>query len=257
MMTNWVNEYGFLISERKQIIQDAPIMTEYERVSAERAYMAKKERLYPEIVQGAREMMSAAISKYKSAQASGASAKKYELARWDSARLSNEMRVTEQLVSAALKVGSNPFTGETPVKALEQIYREAMASGDIHEMRGCCEVMRAALAGVSASGAPQEVRLAANRLAQEAERQLEELRETPGMKAAALELSEATVALLEVREQVCEISKTLDGIRADEALNSNAFSFIVRQVGTGRAGGIVIYDERSPEVTGVESGVMG
>lgn len=254
MMTTWVDKYQALIEERKQINRDVPIMTEYERVSAERTFQAKKERVYGDILQGAGSMMRAAIEKYKSAQASSASAKKYELARWDSARLSNEMRVTEQLVSAALKAGSNPFTGENPVRALERIYRDAMESGDIHEMRGCAEVIRAALAGVTASGAAAETRQAANRLAQEAESKLEELRETPGMVKASQDLSEASDSLLEVREQVCEISKTLDGIRADDALNSNAFGYIVRQVGAGRAG-IVIRDERSPEVSGVE--VMG
>lgn len=249
-MSNWVETYHQLRKAREQYRKDAPRMTEYERIVHNRAYNEVKDKEYPGILAGARQLMSGAIGRYQSSQRIMAGARRAELARWDSGKLADEMRLSESLVSTALKLGNNPFTGENVTDRLEGILKDALESRDIHKSRGACEVLKAALAGVAASGASQEVRLKANKLAREAEAALEDMRLTPEMIEASAALSQSTDELLEVREQVCQVSEFLDGIRADNPLSSSPFGYLVRQVGRER-GGVVIYPPESEQVTGV------
>jgi hypothetical protein len=194
------------------------------------------------------------IAHYKSAQAKVQEERAKEANRFDTARLNQELQLIQTRVKLAMEGETNLLdAGNVPISArLQAVYDEAMQSGDIHRQRAAVEVLKA----TSAHG---QERIAVNALAKSAERAERDLRQTEATRTAAQDLQGAADALEAKRAHLDKTSQLLGMGPVDDPFSMSPFAKAARLVGhekgtqdnDGFHGGIVIYDEDSPEVTGV------
>ena len=224
-------------------------MSEYERNVISREIKKRQEDLIP--VVGARVIgeFKQSIKKYQDAQDKINAERQAEINRFDSSKYNNELQAMQARVKMALEHQSNPLRGkDKPVsQAIEEIYNEAMQSGEIHKQRVAVEVMK----NIPLPGNQQD-RIKVNQLAKNAEAVEVKLRQTEGTIKAQQEAHTALLELDERRETINKVSTLLGMGPVDRPFNNNAFTRAYNQVQRDpQTGEIKIYDEDAPEVTGV------
>jgi hypothetical protein len=103
-----------------------------------------------------------------------------EIASWSPSKLRDEMQVVQELIQA--RIDANVLEPGQAAGEVEQVYQEAMESGDRYKQRAAAEIARGSLAKVP--NAPTEVRMLFNTLGKQAQRDLEGIRQTPEMLKA-------------------------------------------------------------------------
>jgi hypothetical protein len=224
-------------------------MSEYERNVISREIKKRQDELIP--VVGAKVIgeYKQSIEKYQAAQAKIEAEKVKEINRFDSTKFNNELQALQARVKMTMDHPANPLRGkDKPVSVrIEEIYNEAIQSGDIHKQRAAIEVIK----DIPITG-NQDERIRINQLAKNAEAAEESLRQTEGTLKARAERTAAIDELDQRRETLNKVSTILGMGRADDGMNFNFFAKAYKQVQRDPATGeIKIYAEDAPEVTGV------
>ena len=223
-------------------------MSEYERNVISREIRKRQEDLIPVVGAQVIGEYKQSIEKFKAAEAAIQTERAKEINRFDAVKFNAELQAMTARVNMTAQHTANPMANEAPVsKRLEEIYSEAIQSGDIHKQRAAIEVIKT----IPLSGNADE-RMRINQLAKNAERVEQQFRQTEGTLKAHEARQAALMELDERREKLNKVSMVLGMGAASDPMNFNFFAKAYKQVqrdpGTGE---IKIYAEDAPEVTGV------
>ena len=223
-------------------------MSEYERNVISREIKKRQDELIPIVGAQVIGEYKQSIEKFKAAEAAIQTERAKEINRFDSAKFVNELQAMTTRVNMTVQHTANPATKEAPVsKRLEDIFDEAIQSGDIHKQRAALEVLK----NIPLSGTAEE-RMKINQLSKNAERAEQQFRQTEGTLKAHEARQAALTELDERREKLNKVSTVLGMGAADDPLNFNFFAKAYKQVQRDPSTGeIKIYAEDAPEVTGV------
>lgn len=246
---NWRDELATIKAARQELRQYSGMMTKYERSVIERDIDSMLENYRPRIAAGAIGEYKVVLAKFQDARRGYDRELTKEINRWDAIRLRAELETSQQLIDLAIqRNGGGPFDGNTPSVStqLEAIFNQAQRSGDIHRQRAAYEVIQAVTAKISG-----EERFPVNRLAKLAERELEALRFTDGMKEAQENISRAWDEFLQTRQEVIDAGKEL-GDDPTAPLAGGEFTRAIRMVKQDlKTGEVTVLPEDHPDVTGV------
>ena len=225
-------------------------MSEYERNVITREIKRRQEELIP--IVGAKVIgeYKQSIEKFKAAEAAIQAERAKEINRFDSSKNNAEIQPGSSPIKMTLDHPKNINDAtEKPVsKRLEEIYNEAMQSGDIHKQRAAVEILK----DIPIVGTQQEERIAVNHLAKTAAAKEAEIRHTEGIVKAQEARQAALVELDERHEKLNKVSTVLGMGAADNPTNFHSFAKAYRQVQRDpNTGEIKFYKETDPEVTGV------
>ncbi len=238
-----------LKAAREEFRQYAGMMTQYERSVIERDIKEQSERAFPAVTAGAIGEWKQAIKRYKEAGKAYNREVTNEITRWDADRLNAQLQQASTLVNLAVQgSGGNILEGGNPGSAakLEALYSEAVQSGDIYRQRATFEVLKAALPKVSGDD-----RMPANRLAKLSERELSALRVTDGMVAAKEAQGQALDELLNIRNELIDVSVTLGEGNPTHPMASGAFAQALMMVQQDReTGELKIYSDDEWQLIG-------
>lgn len=232
--------------------QEAPGAPEFYQRAMSRALKEYREKHYQTVFKGVLGEFEQSIGEYHAAGQRYAEEKGKEVARWNDDKFLSALHVARERVSLALSLKNSGFS-LNPGKPgeLETMYNELASHPDIHVRRAAAEVFRAALTGFSASAAPQELRMQANHLTRQADRDLKAIRVTPEVQEAFRAREAAGDALLAKKEELKQVAELMDGSPVNEGMAANEYAFQARRVRIRRDGQVTVYDRRDPEVTGV------
>lgn len=225
-------------------------MSEYERNVIMREIKQRQEELTPIVGGQAVAEFREAIGAFQAAEKKIADERRKEINRFDTAKYNAELQAIQARVKMTVEHPKNIMDAtEKPIsQRLQQIYDEAIQSGDIHKQRAAVEVIK----DMPVVGSQPEERMSVNFLAKTAAAKEAEVRQTDGILKAQQERQAALQELDQRRERLNTVSQALGMGRADDLMG---FSFLARaykQVQRDPATGeIKIYQETDPEVTGV------
>lgn len=230
-------------------------MSPYERNVISREIRKRQDELIPVVGAQVIGEFKAAIKKYQDSKKAVDAAKEKEINRFDDQRYNAALQAIQSRVNLALKADVNPLAGDQPASArLKIIYEESFMSKDIHKQRAAAEVMR------SIELPKNQDRAAVNELLRRAEKDESALRITEELAQAQDAQRQALYELGEKRDRLNKVSEILGTGSTHDVFSDNPFTKAARLVefpkhlsdndGTP-AGEVVIYDENSPEVTGV------
>ena len=242
---NWEAE---IQDYQKELKNHGHEMSAYERNTISRMIKARQEELIPRVGAMVIGEWKSAIQNYKNSMAQVDAEHTKEINRFDSAKFNVELQNVNMRVSMALKADVNPIRGDSkPSAKIEQIYNEAIQSGDIHKQRAAIEVIKT----LPLSGTASE-RAELNQLIRSAADSEIKFRQTEGTIKAQQDHAQALNELGEKKEKLNKVSEVLGMGNVDDVFNSNPFAKAARLVERDRTTGeIVIHNEDDPEVTGV------
>jgi hypothetical protein len=183
----------------------ASMMSQYERMTVSKGIAEKITQYRPLIEAGVIGEFNQAISAFKQARSRVDQEKAKEIIRWDVGKLRDEIQLANLRIDTA-------FADENPVASISLIYQEAKNSGDIHKMRAAAEAVRGAV--LRFPNAPLEIRTAANGAAKQADRELAELRNTPGLEQAHKDAGAAFDALMAKQREMLQVEEAIGGSHA-------------------------------------------
>jgi hypothetical protein len=138
----------------------------------------------------------AKLDDFRKKEAEVRKARMQEMSRWDPRQLAPEMQVMQMRVE-------NAIYAPDPGAELRTVYAEAKESGDVYKLRACADALRKVeRASVSM---PTEIKLEVNRVAQKAQRDLNDARITPELETAHKAAEEAFDQAMDARN---ELTKT-------------------------------------------------
>ena len=206
---DWLGKLNQIKAARKEYEKLFNLMSPYERQTIFGNIKADAEANYSRVYNGVKARLDAAVGNYKNAAAKRAAAIAHEINSWDAGKLNNELQAFSTRVNMELskKDAQGIFSGQPTARRIEQLYREALASGDRYKMRAAAEVLRAADVDKLPSDQQMQVQL----LARAASDNLESLRNTDEIKTAIDQENAAVKAMqdeiLFVKEAVSWIIK--------------------------------------------------
>jgi hypothetical protein len=243
---NWEAEIKAALDELRNHGHE---MSPYERNVISREIKRRQDELIP--VVGAKVIgeWKGTITKYQEAQKRMKAERSAEINRWDSAKLNAEMDLFQRRVDMVLKAGSDPLHGDAPISAkIQQVYNDALQSGDIHKQRAAVEVIKTVTGRIQAG----QEKIAVNQLARDAEKVELELMQTEGTRKAQAELVQAENELITRRANLDKVSQVLGMGGIDDVFATSPFAKAASLVERDRATGeLIIHGENDPEVTGV------
>lgn len=202
---NWQDAINHLQEARAEYNRYFPLMTEVER-SQGRDDLYRLQKVYqPTIEAGVVAEFNAAVTAFQSAQKRSTLELAREITSWRAADLSAQMQVYQQRAEVAL-------ASDDPAGELAKL-RDEGAAGDRYTKRASLEVLKGSLGKFKSSNSDE--RMAVNRIAQEAGRELEELRTSEGMRSAWAEGQAAFDALMASHKQLNTIAHTLGETEGD------------------------------------------
>lgn len=218
-------------------------MSPYEKNVISREIKRRQDELIP--VVGARVIgeFHAAIKGYKKAEELQQAERAKEINRFDSGKLNAEMQLIQARVNNAMSQITNNLRGDSVAARLQNIYAEAVQSGDIHKQRAAVEVMKS----VSVGG-PE--RLQVNQLARDAEAAELQFRQTEGTRSAQQARIDSLGELHAKHENLNRVSQLLGMGPVDVVFSDNPFSRAARMV-EFTPEGPQIHEADAPQVTGV------
>ena len=250
---DWMSKLNQIKAAQEKYAKDQSIMSTYERQTTWGDIEAKISQNYSSVFNGVKNRFDAAVGSYKAAAAKRAAAIAREINSWDAAKLNAEMQAFQMRVSMELNKRDTQgiFSGAPVSKRIEDLYREALASGDRYKMRAAAEVLR----GTDTEKLPSEQRTAVMMIARNASDKLDDLRNTDEIKAAISEESAAVKAMQDEQQFVREAGAVMrdapSNILGREVSN---FGKLASTVKFERADGRVnirILDINDPEITGI------
>lgn len=242
---NWRAGLEQLEKARAELRDYGHMMSDYERLTAQRAVDELKERVTPSAQRG---MLNEYYGALETWQAAGRELDRHtarEIASWEPAKLRDELQLTRMFVDQALRAGR-----EAPAE-LARIYREAKQSGDRYKIRAAAEIVRGAFANFDGSAAELNERVSVKRLTDQAEHDLAELRTTDAMRSGAELRSQAWEQFLTRRAELQSTGLALDGVDPSDVFATGALATAMKRVQADAAGRVHVLDENDPAVTGI------
>lgn len=246
----WLRMANEIRTLRQEYQKAVPLMTPYERQKYGGLLRERIEQYYPTVLQGAKQHLEAQIERLKSADNGYRAAVQREIASWDTAKLNAEMTYYRQRIESALKTVSSPgFDRASTVDRLRQLWSEAQASGSREKIRALFEVLH----DLSASeNAPTEVRV----LVREIQPAYEQVRTTADIDRAAGDRAMAAETLRREANALREVVKAFEWPDFQDPLKPPFHPVdlerLLRRVGEDEQGRPVVFDETSPQVTGID-----
>jgi hypothetical protein len=253
----WQDALGLLQAGRKELQKNAGIMTEYERLAASRSIEGVKEAYYQTIKGGALGEYNQALDGYQAARNRLERARAKEAARWDAARLRDEMQLAEMLFTKAKETRVDAFAqpgSPSAADEIERIYQEAQASGDIYKRRAVAEAIRGLEIGTISGNDPVRIRERGRleALKKQSAQDLAAVRVTDEMIAADNEISARWNEFSEKRQQLITVGQELDGSDPTGLFAAGDIARAIRRVQVDQGGEVRILAPDNPEVTGIE-----
>lgn len=253
-LENWRDKFTLLKIANEQFREEFPIMTQLEAKRTRESIDHNRQAWYQEIYNGAVGEYFQAVQAVQAAESRIGEAKKAEGRRWSAAKLAEEMKAAEVEITGIVAMSKIAGLGEdfNPGRQITQVYQQAMEGGDLHKQRGTLEIIRAAAAGLVASGQfAGEEKQSLNRIAKQVSRDLDALRVTPEMQAAAEGARAAVEAFGYKREELREIGELMDHANPEDVFSTGVYSKALRKVRFDQSGHIAVLADDDPELTGV------
>jgi hypothetical protein len=249
---NWRGKVELLQKARKHLRENEGVMSPYEQKLFGDDLKQQKETWYSDVFNGAAAEYWGVFQAYQQAEQRHKDARRAESKRWDARKLADEMDVAERLVSHLASGVTGTLTGRTG-EGMRQILQDAETSGDLYRQRGTLEILKAASAGLSASGryGGQE-RTELNHLAKQSERALNDLRVTDEMRQAGEAADVAWGEFQKVRGEFITVGEQMDGLNPTHPLSTSPYTKVLKRVKVDRAGRVELLAEDDPEVVGFE-----
>jgi hypothetical protein len=225
-------------------------MSEYERNVIGREIKRRQEELIPIIGAKVISEYKQSIEKFKAAEATIQAERTKEINRFDSSKYNAEFQAISSRIKMTLDhpKNINDATEKSVSKRLEEIYNEAIQSGDIHKQRAAVEILK----DIPIVGSQQEERIRVNNLAKTAAAKEAEIRQTEGIVKAQQARHAALLELDERHEKLNKVSVILGLGEVTAGYANNPFSRAWKQAQRDpNTGEIKFYKETDPEVTGV------
>jgi hypothetical protein len=193
---NWRQQRDQFGEALKNARRNSDKMSQFERDTIGQELKDFTEGLGKQILSKALEEYHGKLDDYRKKEAEVRKARMKEMSRWDPRQLAPEMQVMEMRVE-------NAVYARDPGAELRAVYAEAKESGDVYKLRAAAD----ALHKVERTGAflPPEVMLEVNRVAQKAQRDLNDARITPELETAHKAAEEAFNQAMDARN---ELTKT-------------------------------------------------
>ena len=191
--------------------------TEVERLKLLEKRKKKVEFQFANISKGVTGELFESVEKLQSTRERLQLYKKSELKSWDSAKLQSEYGVMSVVLDMAT-VGTDNMTGDTTFARVKKLWKEASDSGDKYKIRALADL----LDGIIVKAPDRDEALQINGIKFEAQKTLQELRETPDIAKTKQEVQTAFDGF----------SSTLrEYKRAGEAINaSSGFDWNIRNL---------------------------
>ena len=250
---DWMSKLTEIKAAQDKYAKDQSIMSAYERQTTWGDIEAKISQNYSSVFKGVKNRFDAAVGSYKAAAAKRAAAIAREINSWDAAKLNAEMQAFQMRVGMELNKRDTQgiFSGAPVSKRIEEIYREAQASGDRYKMRAAAEVLR----GTDTEKLPSEQRTAVQMIARNASDNLDALRYTDEIKSAIDQENAAVKAMQDEQQFVREAGAVMrDAPTNVLGRDVSNFGKLASTVKFERADGrinIRILDINDPEITGI------
>jgi hypothetical protein len=179
---NWREQRDSFEEALKIARQNLEKMSQFERETIGKELKDFTEGQGKQILSQALEEYHAKLDDFCSKQAKVERERVKEIASWDPSRLAPEMQVFQMRVENALYA-------DDPARELQSIYSEAKQSEDRYKLRAAADALRQV--NRKSGSLPLEVKTKLNGVMQAAQRDLAEIRTTPGMEAAVAEAKQA------------------------------------------------------------------
>ena len=180
-------------------------LTPNEKQTYGEALQEDKHRIYEQAIPGAAAEFSQAKQTYIVHDKLFKRAQSEEIKRWDGVKLAGEMQVAEMRLKSVLK--SNLRNDEKKAQ-IEALFNEAKKADDLHKLRAISEVLQGVASEIS--GDPME-KLPFNRIANEAQKTLTDIRITDQMIEAAERRQTAADELAAKRDQLDQVANFFHG----------------------------------------------
>ena len=250
---DWMSKLNQIREARAKFDKGQGMMSDWERQTVSESIKDDASRNYTRIFSGVKQRLDDAVGNYKTAAAKRDAAIAREINSWDAARMNNELQAFQTRVSMELgkKDVQGLFSGQPTARRIEQLYREAQASGDKYKMRAAAEVLQAA----DVDKLPDEQRMQVQSLAHAANKNLDDLRNSDDIKNA-MDLENAAIKAMQ--EEIQFVKDAGAVMRDDQMLFGNpvgGFAKLASTVKFEQAGGrvnIKILELDDPELTGID-----
>ena len=251
---DWLSKLNQIKEARSEYNKIERILTPYERQTIFGNIKADAEANYSRVYNGVKARLDAAVGNYKAAAAKRAAAIAKEINSWDAGKLNDELQAFQTRVNMELgkKDAQGIFSGSPAAARVEQIYQEALASGDRYKMRAAAEVLRAA----NVEKLPSEQQMQVQLLARAASDNLEALRNTDDIQNAIDQENAAIKQMQDEQKFVREAAEVMfdEGGQIFGRDVSN-FGKLASTIKFEREAGnvkIKILDINDPEITGID-----
>jgi hypothetical protein len=202
---NWRDALKALQQDKAHYFQNVSLMSPYERLSIETDLRERQGQLRPKVESGLITEWNASIQAFKQARNRVDLEKGREIVRWDAPKLRDNIQLFNLRVEAAVN-------DLDPINSIQALYQEAKDSGDAHLLRAAAEAVRAAPSKFK--GAELEVRTKINGIVKDAERELAEIRTTPGLQQAHEQAEAAFDGMMSKQREMLETEQEIGGSHA-------------------------------------------
>jgi hypothetical protein len=230
-----IKEINTAAQERARYL---PIMTQFERESVANYLGDLKDQCRPAIEAGALAAWNTAKANLKAAFEKKATARRKLINSWDAGKLAAEMQVYSMRVERAAKAAD--------LEALRGIYSEAFESGDRFKVRAAAEALQGAVNLIPVNAQDShgvDMRRGANRLVNQANRDLEALQTSPELTQAD-ELAAVRVnELNQAKGAVFEAAETLGDTAPNGTLKNSRFIDALSSVKQNDDGNFIFQDK--------------
>ena len=251
---DWLSKLNQIKEARSEYNKIERILSPYERQTIFGNIKADAEANYSRVYNGVKARLDAAVGNYKAAAAKRAAAIAKEINSWDAGKLNNELQAFSTRVNMELgkKDAQGIFSGSPVAARVEQIYQEALASGDRYKMRAAAEVLRAA----DVEKLPSEQQMQVQLLARAASDNLEALRNTDDIQNAIDQENAAIKQMQDEQKFVREAAEVMfDSGGKIFGRDVSNFGKLASTIKFEREAGnvkIKILDINDPEITGID-----
>jgi len=245
--TDWNKDYLQLKAVRAKFKQKVGIMTKLEQETMREAIDGMVRSVFPRVVQGARSELHDSVNAYNQALSKRDQARKGHINRLNSRSVSEETERFAMRVKAALNMPVDPIRKESVASRLFDLYQEAKQSGMMEKLVG----FRDAVSSIPESAYPDSERMPVSILVRSICNDTEASIQSPEVAAAEKELEDARYGVLVAKTKLKEYAKELDEPDPAGVFAYGAFTALYRTVEITSDGGVKVYDDNSPEVTGV------
>jgi len=247
---DWRSVVKELKSAADELNQYQEVMTPYERSVITRSIAAKQEEAGSRVISSALTEWKAQLGVYQDKDKALNRAKTEEIRRWDSQKLAVEISAIQSLVDLAISTQSqNPMAGKHGEisSRLKMIYHDAKESGNLHRQRAAAEVFK----GLRNAKVPKDDMPNLGVMAQQAEKDLLDIRVTDEMIDTLEERDAAVRAVLALKGELAEASKALGQGEVNELFGSGPFTKALKMAQLEPDNSLTILDENDPKVTGI------